>query len=195
MAAPTAPDDAGRVSGVSGGDVDPAAPAPPPEPPRQGRKFKFPTAFTVLAGVLLLVWIASFFVPPGAYSKDATGSPKPGTYAKLPSCDAAAASAPGLNVESPTESGQAPADALAAPGATVSDIGIPCADKSFTFRFKQLWNAPPTGLYGGEKSNGFGGASEEGLLYGSAEIFFLFFSVGGVSTITIEMTGSPTGIG
>ena len=31
------------------------------------RKFKFPTAFTVLGAVMLLVWIASFFVPAGAY--------------------------------------------------------------------------------------------------------------------------------
>ena len=175
--------------------MDPAAPAPPPEPPRQGRKFKFPTAFTVLAGVLLLVWIASFFVPPGAYSKDATGSPKPGTYAKLPSCDAAAASAPGLNVESPTESGQAPADALAAPGATVSDLGIPCADKSFTFRFKQLWNAPPNGLYGVENSNGFVGASEEGFLYGSAAIFFFVLAVGAFITVTMKTEAIQTGIG
>jgi hypothetical protein len=37
---------------------------PPSEP--YARRFKFPTAFTVLAAVLLLVWIASFFVPAGA---------------------------------------------------------------------------------------------------------------------------------
>ena len=43
------------------------------EPPEAGeeapsKKFKFPTAFTVLAAVLLLVWIASFFVPAGVYN-------------------------------------------------------------------------------------------------------------------------------
>src|SRR3954452_16756353 len=77
----------------------PVAPEPaPPQPPApplaepQRRKFKFPTAFTVLAAVLLLVWIASFFVPPGVYSKDpATASPVPGSYHKLPSCSSAAA--------------------------------------------------------------------------------------------------------
>ena len=55
------------------------------------KRFKFPTAFTVLAAVLLLVWIASFFVPAGAYKTDpSTGAPVPGTYHKLPSCDAPA---------------------------------------------------------------------------------------------------------
>lgn len=29
------------------------------------REIQFPTAFTVLAAVLVLVWIASFFVPAG----------------------------------------------------------------------------------------------------------------------------------
>lgn len=43
-------------------------PVAPPEAPK--RKFKFPTAFTVLALVLLLVWIASFFVPAGVYNTD-----------------------------------------------------------------------------------------------------------------------------
>ena len=79
------------------------------------KKFKFPTAFTVLAAVLLLVWIASFFVPAGAYKKDADGAPVPGTYHKLPSCSAPAATAPAIDADSPAESGQAPVDAAAAP--------------------------------------------------------------------------------
>jgi len=169
--------------------------APPPEPPPARRTFKFPTAFTVLAAVLLLVWIASFFVPPGAYKKDAAGSPTPGTYAELPSCSAPAASAPALNADSPAESGQAPADAVAAPGATISDLGVPCADKSFTFRFKQLWNAPPNGLYGVENPQGFVGASEVGLLYGSAAIFFFVLAVGAFITVTMKTEAIQTGIG
>jgi uncharacterized ion transporter superfamily protein YfcC len=164
-----------------------------PEPPSARGTFKFPTAFTVLAAVLVLVWIASFFVPPGAYKKDAAGSPTPGTYAELPSCSAAAATAPALNADSPAESGQAPADALAAPGATISDLGIPCADKSFTFRFKQLWNAPPNGLYGVENSQGFVGASEEGFLYGSAAIFFFVLAVGAFITVTMKTEAIQTG--
>ncbi|HEY7149363.1 MAG TPA: hypothetical protein VH420_07940 [Gaiellaceae bacterium] len=165
-------------------------------PPASTKTFKFPTAFTVLAAVLLLVWIASFFVPAGAYKTNPdTGSPTPGTYHKLPHCDAPAASAPGLDVESPTESGQAPADALSAPGATVKDAGIPCTDTSFTFRFKQLWNSPPNGLYGVENSEGFIGANEEGFLYGSAAIFFFVLAVGAFITVTMKTEAIQTGIG
>ena len=32
------------------------------------RRFKFPTAFTVLFFVLVLVWILTFIIPPGTYS-------------------------------------------------------------------------------------------------------------------------------
>ena len=56
-------------------------PAGPPPSEAPAKTFKFPTAFTVLAIVLALVWIASFFVPAGIYKKDAAGSPVPGTGA------------------------------------------------------------------------------------------------------------------
>lgn len=65
----------------------PAEAAEPPVPPQghgpgEERKPRwFPTAFTVLAAVLLVVWVASFVIPSGAYQVDpATGGPKPGTY-------------------------------------------------------------------------------------------------------------------
>jgi uncharacterized ion transporter superfamily protein YfcC len=141
---------------------DEQPPAPPETPVK---KFKFPTAFTVLAAVLLLVWIASFFVPAGAYQKDpATGGPKPGTYHKLSSCSEAAA-------------------------------GTLCADDSFTFRFKQLWDAPPNGLYGVESSTGFVSADESGFLYGSAAIFFFVLAVGAFITVTMKTGAIQTGIG
>ena len=48
------------------------------------RRFKFPTAFTVLFFVLVLVWILTFIIPPGTYSYVScdAGPPKPipGTY-------------------------------------------------------------------------------------------------------------------
>lgn len=161
------------------------------------KTFKFPTAFTVLALVLLLVWIASFFVPAGAYQTDpATGSPKPGTYHALPSCSAPATTAPALDADSPAESGQAPADAEGAPGAkTIGETGQPCVDTSFTFRFKQLWNATPNGLYGVESSTGFVGPWEEGFLYGSAAIFLFVLAVGAFITVTMKTEAIQTGIG
>jgi uncharacterized ion transporter superfamily protein YfcC len=162
------------------------------------KRFKFPTAFTVLVAVLLLVWIASFFVPAGAYKSDpATGSPIPGTYHKLPSCSAPLATAPAIEADSPTESGQAPTDAASAPGATVTvgEAGKPCVDTSFSFRFKQLWNAPPNGLYGVESTRGFVGPWEEGFLYGSAAIFFFVLAVGAFITVTMKSEAIQTGIG
>ncbi|HEX4520803.1 MAG TPA: hypothetical protein VH063_14575 [Gaiellaceae bacterium] len=164
----------------------------------KARKFKFPTAFTVLFAVLLLVWIASFFVPAGTYKTDAkTGAPVPGTYHKLPSCDAPATTAPAIDADSPTESGVAPTDAESAPGATITagEAGQPCVDTSFMFRFKQLWDAPPNGLYGVESANGFVGPWEEGFLYGSAAIFFFVLAVGAFITVTMKTEAIQTGIG
>src|SRR5947199_2455187 len=141
----------------------PALTEPPPEEPK--KRFKFPTAFTVLALVLLLVWIASFFVPAGKYATNAaTGGPQPGTYHKLPNCSVAAA-------------------------------GTTCVDTSFSFRFKQLWDAPPNGLYGVENATGFVSADEQGFLYGSAAIFFFVLAVGAFITVTMKTGAIQTGIG
>jgi uncharacterized ion transporter superfamily protein YfcC len=160
------------------------------------KKFKFPTAFTVLFIVLLLVWIASFFVPAGVYKTDTSGSPVPGTYHKLPSCSAVAAGDTALVVPSPGETGTAPADAESAPGAKVTPApGENCVDTSFTYRFKQLWDAPPNGLYGVEAGNGFVGPWEEGFLYGSAAIFLFVLAVGAFITVTMKTEAIQTGIG
>lgn len=50
------------------------------------RRWRFPTAFTVLAIVLLAVWLASFIIPSGSYETDKAGAPVPGTYTELPDC-------------------------------------------------------------------------------------------------------------
>jgi uncharacterized ion transporter superfamily protein YfcC len=141
----------------------------PPEPPKPSepgeKKFKFPTAFTVLAIVLLLVWIASFFVPPGTYKNDpATGGPVPGTYHELPSCS----------------------------GAPPGEL---CAHDNLSFRLTQLWIAPPNGLYGVENDQGFVGSDEIGALYGSAGIFFFVLAVGAFITVTMKTEAIQTGIG
>jgi uncharacterized ion transporter superfamily protein YfcC len=161
------------------------------------RRFRFPTAFTVLFLVLLLVWVAAFFVPAGKYKTDATGSPIPGTYHELPSCSAVAAGGAGtLVVPSPGETGVAPADAQQAPGATVTpEPGVNCVDTSFTYRFKQLWDAPPNGLYGVEGPNGTVGPWEGGFLYGSAAIFLFVLAVGAFITVTMKTEAIQTGIG
>jgi uncharacterized ion transporter superfamily protein YfcC len=143
----------------------PPAPDVPPEEPTEPKRLKFPTAFTVLAAVLLVVWVASFFVPAGAYRTDpATGGPVPGTYKELPSCS---------HVEG---------DAL-------------CVETSVDQRLKQLWIAPPNGLYGVENDRGFVGADESGALYGSAMIFLFVLAVGAFITVTMKTGAIQTGIG
>jgi uncharacterized ion transporter superfamily protein YfcC len=176
----------------------PSGRSTPPTVPEETRpkKFKFPTAFTVLAAVLLLVWIAAFFIPAGRYDTAATtGSPVPGTYHELPSCSAVAAGGGALNAESPAESGVSPSDAASAPGAVVPVAGENCVDTDLTYRFKQLWNASPNGLYGVEAANGFVGPWEQGFLYGSAAIFFFVLAVGAFITVTMKTQAIQTGIG
>ena len=130
------------------------------------KRLKFPTALTVLALVLLVVWLASFFMPGGRYEIDPeTGGPIPGTYHELPSCGDAAQ-------------------------------GEPCEDNSLDAQFGLLWRAPPNGLYGIENvENGQVGADEIGFLYGSAQIFFFVLAVGAFITVTMKTESIQTGIG
>ena len=137
----------------------------PSTPDTPQKRFKFPTAFTVLATVLALVWIASFFVPAGVYKTDPeTGGPLPGSYHKLPDCSKA-------------------------------EPGVQCKDKSFTYNFRQIWNAPPNGLYGTQNEKGFVGPDETGFLYGSAPIFLFVLAVGAFITVTLKTEAIQTGIG
>lgn len=43
-------------------------------------RFHFPSAFTVLFGVTIAVWLLAFVVPTGAYRLDKAGAPIPGSY-------------------------------------------------------------------------------------------------------------------
>lgn len=131
----------------------------------QQRAIRFPTAFTVLALVLLLVWIASFFIPSGSYEIDPeTGGPIPGSYRELPSCD------------------------------TVGE-GEQCIDKSLGAQFTRLWTAPPNGLYGIQDEAGEVGADLSGILFGSAQIFLFVLAVGAFVTVTMKTGAIQTGIG
>jgi uncharacterized ion transporter superfamily protein YfcC len=48
------------------------------------RKFTFPSAFTILFILLVVIALATWIVPAGSYQYDAEGSPVPGTYATVP---------------------------------------------------------------------------------------------------------------
>ena len=118
----------------------------------------------MLAIVLLLVWIASFFIPAGIYDIDPeTGGPIPGSYHELPNCDNAAA------------------DEL-------------CSNRSLSHQFGLLWRATPNGLYGVESvTTRQVSADEEGFLYGSAQIFLFVLAVGAFITMTMKTGAIETG--
>ena len=54
-------------------------------PKKEARKFTFPTAFTILFILLILIALATWIIPAGAYEVDADGAPIPGTYQQVPS--------------------------------------------------------------------------------------------------------------
>ncbi len=59
----------------------PSATAPPAPAELPEHRFHFPSAFTVLFGVTIAVWLLAFVVPTGAYQLDKAGAPIPGSYA------------------------------------------------------------------------------------------------------------------
>ena len=49
--------------------------------PDEPKTFRFPSAFTVLFGVTIAVWLLAFVIPTGTYQTDGdNGRPIPGTY-------------------------------------------------------------------------------------------------------------------
>jgi uncharacterized ion transporter superfamily protein YfcC len=60
--------------------------ASPEAPTPVATRWRFPSAFTVLFGVTLAVWLLAFVVPSGLYKVDAeSGRPIPGSYARVAS--------------------------------------------------------------------------------------------------------------
>jgi uncharacterized ion transporter superfamily protein YfcC len=132
----------------------------------ENKVFKFPTALTVLAIVLVVVFIASFFIPSGLYQLDESGAPIPGSYERLPDCGDQAEEVAGL-----------------------------CSDKSIGAQFGLLWRATPNGLYGIEGVDSrIVGADELGFLYGSAQIFLFVLAVGAFITMTMKTGAIEAGI-
>ncbi len=148
--------------------IEPGDGAPTDEeasPEAASKRVKFPTALTVLALVLGLVWLASFIVPSGVYQLDETGGPVPGSYQELPSCGDAA-------------EGQQCVD---------KSVGA-----QFKLLWRAPPNGL-YGVQSSETQ--YVGADEEGFLYGSAQIFFFVLAVGAFITVTMKSGAIETGIG
>lgn len=59
--------------------------SPPTEPgPAAARQFTFPTAYTILFALLVLIAALTWVIPAGQYDKDTNGQPVPGTYHTVP---------------------------------------------------------------------------------------------------------------
>ncbi len=135
------------------------------EQPEQQKPKRFPTAFTVLAIVLLVVWGLTFVIPSGYYEiNPKTGGPEPGTYTELPDC------------------GEVSGD-------------TPCANKSFIHQFNKLWAAPTNGLYGIENAKGNVDVDNVGFLYGAAQIFLFVIAIGAFISVTMKTGAIQSGIG
>ena len=159
---------------------------------RRSERFKFPTAFTVLAAVLLLVWIASFFVPAGAYDINPRRPRRcPGrTTSCLVHAGAALAGAPRRRRREPRGAGN---------GRTASRRRSAAGDavrrQVVHLPLQAALDSTPNGLYGVESTQGFVGPWEEGFLYGSAAIFLFVLAVGAFITVTMKTEAIQTGIG
>lgn len=62
---------------------EPPTPPPPPEVGSEGG-FRFPSAFTVLVFLAVVMWALTFVIPAGEYKQNSEGGPIPGTYHEVP---------------------------------------------------------------------------------------------------------------
>lgn len=63
-------------------DIETIKAATESEPLAQKTRY-FPATYTILAGVAVLVWLAAFVIPPGAYDVDDKGHPIAGSYHRI----------------------------------------------------------------------------------------------------------------
>ncbi|MGX1809492.1 YfcC family protein [Nocardia sp. NPDC055321] len=54
-----------------------------PKPASHKKKRSFPSTYTILAGVMVAVWLAAFVIPPGAYQVDKDGKTIAGSYHRI----------------------------------------------------------------------------------------------------------------
>ena len=157
-----------------------------PEEPEEKKGFKFPTAFTVLFFVLLLVWGLTFIIPSGSYTYVACGedSPKPipGSYQQTESetsfqdslADLLLSPVNGLyGIQEP----QAPAEDVDA--AVQGEADELCAGET-----AEIVTAP-----------GIIGPYESGELFGAVSVFFFVLAIGAFITVTMNTGALDAGIG
>jgi uncharacterized ion transporter superfamily protein YfcC len=155
------------------------------------RRFKFPTAFTILFFVLVAVWILTFIIPPGTYAyvscDGGTAKPIPGTYK-------------GINIDRSIQE-------------RIYDLWISPVNGLYGIRTpaEPVTNPNPEILKEGQKVCGMEGATQvpaeivtapgdtgpynSGDLAGAVQVFFFVLAIGAFITVTIKTGALDAGIG
>ena len=155
------------------------------------RRFKFPTAFTVLFFVLVLVWILTFIIRPGTYSYVSCdgGPPKPipGTFENVDQnlsiqerlYDLWLAPVNGLYGI------RTPAEVVANPGSKLLTKAEAACGKADGKQVPAEVVTPP----------GNTGPYNSGDLAGAIQVFFFVLAIGAFITVTIKTGALDAGIG
>src|SRR5215469_9707937 len=155
------------------------------------RRFKFPTAFTVLFFVLVLIWILTFIIPPGSYSyvscDGGTPKPVPGTFGAVKVdlsfqdrlYDLWVSPVNGLyGIRTPAEAVSNPNPDLLKKGQAA------CGTEAGQQIPAEIVTAPgQTGPY------------NSGDLAGAVQVFFFVLAIGAFITVTIKTGALDAGIG
>jgi uncharacterized ion transporter superfamily protein YfcC len=155
------------------------------------RRFKFPTAFTVLFFVLVLVWILTFIIKPGTYSYVSCdgGSPKPipGTFKDVNVDLSIQARIYDLWL-SPVNGLygiRTPAEPVAKPGSKLTQEAEKACGTSGGTQVPAEVVTPP----------GDTGPYNSGDLAGAVQVFFFVLAIGAFITVTIKTGALDAGIG
>ena len=155
------------------------------------RRFKFPTAFTVLFFVLVLVWILTFIIKPGTYSYVSCdgGAPKPipGTFENFDQ---------NLSFQERLyDLWLSPVNGLygiRTPAEPVSDPGSKLLNKAEAACGKTGGKQVPAEVV---TPPGNTGQYNSGDLAGAVQVFFFVLAIGAFITVTIKTGALDAGIG
>ena len=174
---------------TTGAQTDPDDVDETPAEPK--RKFKFPTAFTVLFFVLVLIWILTFFIPPGSYSyvscDGGTPKPVPGTFGAVKVDLSFQERLYDLWV-SPVNGLygiRTPAEAVTDPAPDLLKKGQEACGTSGGKQVPAEIVTPP----------GNTGPYNSGDLAGAVQVFFFVLAIGAFITVTIKTGALDAGIG
>src|SRR5215469_3312016 len=155
------------------------------------RRFKFPTAFTVLFFVLVLVWILTFIIKPGTYSYVSCdgGSPKPipGTFKSVDQ---------NLSIQERLyDLWLSPVNGLygiRTPAETVTDPNPDLLKKGQAACGTEAGQQIPAEIV---TAPGDTGPYNSGDLAGAVQVFFFVLAIGAFITVTIKTGALDAGIG